>query len=60
MIQSKHTFKYVLETKHVSKYIEHKQFYSGFTIYPFIATEHFDVKTPNFNVTSHYSQNIQA
>jgi len=37
--------------QHLSKYIEHKQFTSGFTLYPFTATEHFDVKTPKYNVT---------
>ena len=30
--------------KYVSKYIELKQFYSGFTLYLFTAVEHFDVK----------------
>ena len=42
----------------MSKYIEHKQFYLNFTLYPFTTTEHFDVKTPNYNVTSHFFQNV--
>jgi len=54
MIHSKHTFNSVLEEKHVSKYIEHKQFYNDFTLYPFTTTEHFDLKTPKYNVTSHF------
>ena len=40
MIQSKHTFNSVLDYK-LSKYTKHKQFYTGFTFCPFIATEHF-------------------
>jgi len=53
MIQSKHTFNSALET-HMLKYIEHKQFYSGFTLNPFTATEHFDIKIQTYNVKSYF------
>ena len=42
---------------HWKHYKEHKPFNNGFTLHPFTATEHFDVKTPKYNVMSHYFRN---
>jgi len=54
MILLKYTFNIQWKRKHLSNYKVHKEFNSDFTLHPFTAMEHFDVKTPKYNVTSHY------